>query len=502
MINDRKVVSCSVYRGCQELLELRIRHLIDNFDEFIIAESDYNMAGEPREFSLIRDILKIGLPTQKIKIVQVKSENIPPKELSFESRFDAIFDSMASHIPKNSVVFVTDEDEIPSKEFVQWYASMMYNHGQTQIVKLPLTHLSASLNFRLKDTLSGKFVQSVDGYVCLDEHLKIHSISELRRKITRDGKFTYINLPVSSIYSNQTVPEVGWKFQWMGNNQTKLELYKASDRYATDSHLGRDLRIDFIKTYAPLSGGQDPVALRDCELAESDISNYPAEIFLHDNLKSFFRPEYNDQARLTYRPLAFDYDKFSKISVGSNMKKKIWIVEDFYDDPDSVREFALHQDFFDDEGFIGKRTRKQFFFPGLKERFEEIMGKKITNWESYGMNGRFQHNISGEKLTWHCDSQQWAGLIYLTPDAPFNAGTRMAAFRANRVRHQSHPRLMDCFNQKTFLDGTLYEDVDIVGNVYNRLVIYDAGLIHAAMQYFGYDKDTSRLWHMFFFDAE
>lgn len=213
-------------------------------------------------------------------------------------------------------------------------------------------------------------------------------------------------------------------------------------------------------------------------------------------------PEYSEHDRSNYQPLEFDHTKFSKVSVGNEMKKKIWIVENFYDDPDSIREFALYQDFFDDEGFIGKRTRKQFFFPGLKEKFEEIMGKKITNWESYGMNGRFQHNISGEALTWHCDSQQWAGLIYLTPDAPYNAGTRMAAFKANRVRHQSHPRLMDCFNQKTFVDGTLYEDVDIVGNVYNRLVIYDAGLIHAAMQYFGYDKDTSRLWHMFFFDAE
>jgi len=177
-------------------------------------------------------------------------------------------------------------------------------------------------------------------------------------------------------------------------------------------------------------------------------------------------------------------------------------VDDFYDDPYSVREFAMRQEFFDDPGYIGKRTRKQFFFPGLKEKFEQIMGMKITNWESHGMNGRFQHNVAGENTTWHTDFQRWAGLIYLTPDAPFQAGTRMAAYKKNKVRHCSHPRIMDCFNQITFLDGTIYEDVDIVGNVFNRLVIYDGGLIHAAMEYFGDSIENCRMWHMFFFDAE
>jgi hypothetical protein len=44
--------------------------------------------------------------------------------------------------------------------------------------------------------------------------------------------------------------------------------------------------------------------------------------------------------------------------------------------------------------------------------------------------------------------------------------------------------------------------VDVLGNVYNRLVIFDASAIHSASQYFGTVKENSRLWQMFFFDTE
>ena len=41
---------------------------------------------------------------------------------------------------------------------------------------------------------------------------------------------------------------------------------------------------------------------------------------------------------------------------------------------------------------------------------------------------------------------------------------------------------------------------DVLGNVYNRLVIFDASAIHSASEYFGTIKENARLWQMFFFD--
>jgi len=193
----------------------------------------------------------------------------------------------------------------------------------------------------------------------------------------------------------------------------------------------------------------------------------------------------------------------SNFKINSASKPRIWVVDNFYEDPNKVRNFALAQWFFDDEGYVGMRTRTQHFFPGVKERFEEIMGKKITKWEDYGMNGRFQSCHAGLPLAVHCDEQQWAGMIYLTPDAPFESGTTAWAHKKSRIRHGGEAEdITQVFNQKTFVDLTPYEPVDVIGNVFNRLVIFDGRLVHSASQYFGWDIASGRLWHMFFFDAE
>jgi|TARA_R100001126_G_scaffold1623_1_gene1636 hypothetical protein len=206
----------------------------------------------------------------------------------------------------------------------------------------------------------------------------------------------------------------------------------------------------------------------------------------------------------------YGYINSDRFRVNPNANKRVHVVDDFYEDPMAVREHALLQYYNDDPGYLGLRTRKQFFFDGVKEKFEEILQRKITKWEDYGMNGRFQSNIAGTKLVYHCDSQSWAAAVYLSPDAPYYTGTSFWAVKnydagqlgtANSIRHNSHPDLDLAFNQHTFVDRSPYELVDTVGNVFNRLVIWDAGLIHSASEYCGWDINSSRLFQIFFFDS-
>lgn len=199
-------------------------------------------------------------------------------------------------------------------------------------------------------------------------------------------------------------------------------------------------------------------------------------------------------------------DSQGPFKININMAKRGFIVDNFYADPYAVRKFAQSQKYFDGglgRGFIGRRSENQFLFPGIKEAFESIMGKKVTKWEEYGMNGRFQLNIGGEPLVYHCDSQKFAAMIYLTPDAPPSCGTSTFMHKETRVHHNSDPNINKVFyGIKTTMDRTPYENVDKFGNIFNRLVIFDAGCIHAASEYFGADMEDGRLWHMFFFDAE
>jgi len=198
-------------------------------------------------------------------------------------------------------------------------------------------------------------------------------------------------------------------------------------------------------------------------------------------------------------------------NINPEYSKRFWVVDNFYSDPDSVRHFALNQQFFPGEGAVGYRTRKQFFIEGVKEAIENIMDKKISedgdhSWYYAGINGRFQYCVAGTNTVYHCDEQQYAALIYLTPDAPPQCGTTFFRHKQTKRRHAKEIQWdkgegLQVFPGNTFLDKTPYESVDVVGNVYNRLVIFDGGLIHSASEYFGHDINTCRLHHMFFFNC-
>jgi len=222
-----------------------------------------------------------------------------------------------------------------------------------------------------------------------------------------------------------------------------------------------------------------------------------------------------ERIELIKKAYSSDYEFLSKhknsgantFNINVNSQPTSWIVDNFYEDPDAVREFALNVPFFEGglgRGFIGRRTQKQYLFPGLKEKIESIMGRKITGWEGYDMNGRFQVAWSGEPLVWHCDSQQWGGMLYLTPNAPYQCGTTLYAHkktRARTYREDGWDASWTGVPGECHLDGTPFEPVDVLGNVYNRLVIFDAAAIHSASEYFGTVMDNARLWQMFFFDA-
>ena len=178
------------------------------------------------------------------------------------------------------------------------------------------------------------------------------------------------------------------------------------------------------------------------------------------------------------------------------------VVDNFYENPDFVRQFALKCDFkLHPEYHKGRRTEECYKFDGLKEAFEKIIGKKIQSWDIYGTNGCFQYCIAGEQLVYHVDNQQYAGVLFLTPDAPIQSGTSLFRSRHTKKMKVAREEQSVVFAHG-FLDPTEFEEVDRVGNVYNRLVLFDAQFIHAASEYFGNNLQNGRLFQLFFFDLE
>ena len=185
------------------------------------------------------------------------------------------------------------------------------------------------------------------------------------------------------------------------------------------------------------------------------------------------------------------------------MNKRLWVVDDFYTNPDEVRNFALSVEYQEDiRWYKGYRSKEQYVSQEIQEMFENIMGMNLKPLkETHGMCGRFQICTAEEPIVYHVDSQKWAAMIYLTPNAPVECGTMLLKSKITGSRNSN-----DSYHEGTFSGGfydkTKFEVVDIVGNVYNRLIIMDAQCIHAACQYFGQTKENSRLTHLFFFDNE
>lgn len=187
--------------------------------------------------------------------------------------------------------------------------------------------------------------------------------------------------------------------------------------------------------------------------------------------------------------------------INEHQNKRIFVVDNFYSDPDYVRNLALQQDFIANNAlYRGKRTYDQVIFPGTKEAFEKIINQPIVNWaDVHGMCGVFQSCIAGDQIVYHIDGQQWAGMVYLTPDAPPEGGTSTFMKKDTRCRHASDSNISTAF-EGGYYDRSKFDLVDTIGNVFNRLVIFDAKCIHSANEYFGTELENSRLFHMFFFD--
>jgi hypothetical protein len=198
----------------------------------------------------------------------------------------------------------------------------------------------------------------------------------------------------------------------------------------------------------------------------------------------------------------------------NDKKPNIVVCDNFYQNPDHVRNLALCQEYMEDKNYHkGSRTKDRFLFPWVKERIEELLGAKIPNWMQYGTNGVFQYCPAETPIVYHSDSQSYAAVVYLTPNAPFEAGTSFLA--SKKVKGRRAPatveegltieqcnQINDLMYKGNLLDKTAWEVVDVVGNVYNRLAIWESKTLHAASCYFGTDINDSRLFQLFFFDVE
>jgi hypothetical protein len=186
------------------------------------------------------------------------------------------------------------------------------------------------------------------------------------------------------------------------------------------------------------------------------------------------------------------------------MKVDLIVVDDFYTNPDDVRNFALSQEFSVRGNYPGMRT-KSFLDDSQKAVIDGIVSHAsggVTDWlvdsEGNSYTGAFQICTSLDRTWIHSDyNNMWAGVCYLTPDAPLSAGTALYRHKATGERTS----VGSADHGDDAYDLTKWEVVDRIGNVYNRLILYRGNLYHASIDYFGTNHDNGRLFQTFFFNT-
>jgi hypothetical protein len=194
------------------------------------------------------------------------------------------------------------------------------------------------------------------------------------------------------------------------------------------------------------------------------------------------------------------------------------VVDNFYNNAQKTRDFILTQEFSVKGNFPGQRTIS-YANEHLKNIIQSYVGPfggKITEFpitstltlekdkEKSNYNGSFQYTTARERSWVHTDSwNNWAGVLFLTPNAPISSGTAFYRFMNGEYTEEDVKLLgtkeqSDRFSQ----DLTKWELVDTVGNVFNRLVLFNSKRFHMSMDYFGDNKENSRLFQVFFFSTE
>lgn len=178
------------------------------------------------------------------------------------------------------------------------------------------------------------------------------------------------------------------------------------------------------------------------------------------------------------------------------------IIDDFYQDPDKIRELALSCEYSTKDSAFFSRS-SAFFVEGMRKVFEDIIGVEIpydTSWintrevdgssvsNGHCFNGTFYKRTGEEdrKIANHIhhDCHDWVAIIYLSKDCPEEYGTLMwehidtqRSFTSDTYRRCKETKNGFDPIPKNKKDWRVIDDVEYK---YNRLLVYNGAKFHSA----------------------
>lgn len=201
------------------------------------------------------------------------------------------------------------------------------------------------------------------------------------------------------------------------------------------------------------------------------------------------------------------------------------IIDNFLPYPHVVRSWALQQKYYDCKEMTEKYNQHNDW-PGkrtdhvadLDINYADVVLTQISeissrfyNLQNISIKSNFQLITKNDGDSWvHQDNNtDLAMILYLNPNPPSNSGTTIYQCKNvdkwnSYMDTQSGYETLKTINSKenVALYESLFEPIDIIGNVFNRLVIYPGLHFHKSNDYFGDTPETARLTQVFFVKEE
>lgn len=293
----------------KELLQLRINVLKDYVTKFIICESNKTHSGLPCEYMLDQRISELGLPRDKIEIIQltIPEDDKLPVELidvfnCYENNknHDSIRartrerlqkDSLLQTIDKysdNTLFLISDSDEIINPIYLDWLSNTVLNYPD-YIIKVPLVHLEGRADLRVYKVDGSPKLWDGGMFMCTKQHLKRATPTQIRSNV--DNPFNISHLHQDGI----RVEDMGWHFSWMGGAEKRNIKRKSFTHYNDtfsfikgNKYSGEEM--DKLHNEDPKVGSMSPSGEIDTVLQNYPIEELPEQLFYFNTIKEYLLP--------------------------------------------------------------------------------------------------------------------------------------------------------------------------------------------------------------------
>lgn len=200
------------------------------------------------------------------------------------------------------------------------------------------------------------------------------------------------------------------------------------------------------------------------------------------------------------------------------------IVDNFFETPTVIREYALSKEFSKNQAgnWPGYRTDplhvidREFYFTFANKLFSHFI--PISSDFDFTLDAYFQYVDSSFDKGWvHCDTYvkyDFAGVVYLTPDPPENTGTAIydvtektdqynkwdditilkMQYMSETCSQEERDKIMPMRDEY----NSIFKVQDVCSNKFNRCLIFSASQQHSEQNFFGTTKFDSRLTLPFF----